>query len=178
MAAEDLVGPADASGDSGRVDAAAGTPGSGTSGSGTSDSGPLQTQIGLRWGDMDLNGHINNVQFARLLEEGRVRAFTRWFPAGADRLPLLVARQDIEFRAPLYYSTEPVTLSLVVRRIGTSSYTIGSTITAADGTLAAVARTTMVVIDPVSGAPTPIPPSVRAILEANTGDLPDLRPER
>lgn len=136
---------------------------------------PIELQIELRWGDMDLNGHINNVQFARLLEEGRVRAFTRWFPSGGERLPLLVARQDIEFRAPLYYSAEPVTLRLAITRLGTSSYTIGSTITSADGVIAALASTTMVIIDPETGRPTPIPPSARAVLESNRGELPALR---
>src|SRR5699024_8345566 len=37
------------------------------------------TEIVLRWGDMDAYGHVNNVQYHRLLEEARVRAFKDWF---------------------------------------------------------------------------------------------------
>jgi acyl-CoA thioester hydrolase len=142
-----------------------------------SDVGPVEIELQLRWGDMDINSHVNNVQFARLLEEARVRAFSRWFPAGVDRVPLLVVRQDIEFRAPLLYSTDPVRVRLAITRLGTSSYTIGATMTAADGTLVALARTTMVAMDRESGAPTPIPPTARAVLEAHRGELPALRPQ-
>ncbi|RPA57818.1 acyl-CoA thioesterase [Gordonia oryzae] len=137
---------------------------------------PVEVELQLRWGDMDINAHINNVQFARLFEEGRVRAFSRWFPDGAERLPILVVRQDVEFRATLDYSLDPVVMRLAITRLGTSSYTIGATLSAADGTLSALARTTMVVVDPSTGRPTPIPPSARKILESHRAQLPELRP--
>lgn len=131
--------------------------------------------IQLRWGDLDLNAHVNNVIYARLLEEARVRAMSRWFSDGVPRIPVLVARQDIEFRSVLHYSPDPVVVGLAITRLGTSSYTIGSTITAPDGTLCAVARTTMVTIDPTTSRPMPIPPAVREVLATYQGELPDLR---
>ncbi|NDK89002.1 acyl-CoA thioesterase [Gordonia desulfuricans] len=132
----------------------------------------------LRWGDMDVNRHINNVQVARLFEEGRVRAFSRWFRGRGEQVHLLVARQDIEFRAPILYTEEPVSVAMAITRLGTSSYTIGAAITAADGVLSALAGTTMVVIDPESGRPIPIPDGVRAVLSAYQGEVPALRPAR
>lgn len=140
--------------------------------------GAVDVELQLRWGDMDVNAHVNNVQFARLIEEGRVRAFRRWFSGGAIELSVLVARQDIEFRAPLYYTADPVVVRLAVAHLGTSSFTIGATITAADGTVAAVARTTMVLIDPATGNPTAIPSTVRESLESSRADMPGLRPSR
>ncbi|MFT4126212.1 MAG: thioesterase family protein [Gordonia sp. (in: high G+C Gram-positive bacteria)] len=144
---------------------------------GSPPTGPLEIEIALRWGDMDINGHINNVQFARILEEGRVRAFTRWFPGdGGGQPSVVVVRQDIEFRAPLHYSTEPVRLTLAISRLGATSYTIGAILESADGVLAAVARTVLVVVDPATGRPMPIPDGVRAILAAGQADLPGPRP--
>ncbi|MGC4932153.1 acyl-CoA thioesterase [Gordonia sp. DT30] len=138
---------------------------------------PLEIELQLRWGDMDLNAHVNNVQVSRLFEEGRVRAFGQWFTGGIDRLPVVVVRQDVEFRAPLYYSLEPVVVRQAITRVGTSSYTIGATITAADGTLCALARTTLVAVDPTTNRPTAIPQSARDILETNRADIPELRPQ-
>ncbi|HIZ99270.1 MAG TPA: thioesterase family protein, partial [Candidatus Janibacter merdipullorum] len=47
----------------------------------TSSAAPqrFSTDVVLRWGDMDAYGHVNNVQYHRLLEEARVRAFASWF---------------------------------------------------------------------------------------------------
>ena len=138
-------------------------------------SAPVELQIDLRWGDMDINGHVNNVQYARLLEEARVRALTRWFPAETNQLRPLVVRQDIEFRAPLVYTGEPTTVRMAVTRVGGSSYTLAATITAADGTLSVVASTVMVMVDPHTGRPSPMPQEARALLEEHRGELPALR---
>ena len=44
---------------------------------------PYCVHVPLRWSDMDAYGHVNNVQFLRLLEDARVTGFERWF--GQDR---------------------------------------------------------------------------------------------
>lgn len=133
--------------------------------------GGIEFEISLRWGDMDINNHINNVQFARLFEEGRVRAFSAWF--GEVRpLPILVARQDIEFRAPLDYSVEPVTMTVAITRIGTSSFTVGATLRAPSGTLTAVAATSMVAVDPATGRSIPIPDGPKAVMRRWQGTRP------
>ncbi|MGL5850524.1 MAG: acyl-CoA thioesterase, partial [Phycicoccus sp.] len=33
---------------------------------------PYRVEVPLRWSDMDAYGHVNNVQFLRLLEDARV----------------------------------------------------------------------------------------------------------
>ncbi|WP_026918000.1 acyl-CoA thioesterase [Gordonia shandongensis] len=135
---------------------------------------PFTIDIQLRWGDMDSLAHVNNVQFARLLEEARVRAWHVWFSdSGAEdspTLPILVARQEIEFVAPLYYGVEPVRIEMWVPRIGTKSFDYGYRIATHDGQIAALAETTCTVIDPSSGRPAAIPEGSRAILEDYAGD--------
>ncbi|MGC4963336.1 acyl-CoA thioesterase [Gordonia sp. DT101] len=126
----------------------------------------LEVPIQLRFGDMDINNHINNVQFARIFEESRVRSFATWLPERPKDFSLLVARQDIVFTAVLEYSLDPVTVRACVSRIGTTSFTLSLTLVDPAGTTCAVAETTMVSVDPATGRPTPVPDAVRSILES------------
>ena len=41
---------------------------------------PYVVEVPLRWSDMDAYGHVNNVQYLRLLEDARVIGFREWFP--------------------------------------------------------------------------------------------------
>ena len=70
---------------------------------------PYRVDVPLRWSDMDAYGHVNNVQFLRLLEDARVIGFEEWF--GQDRSMLdegvLVARHEIEYLAPLVFRHRP-----------------------------------------------------------------------
>jgi acyl-CoA thioester hydrolase len=82
----------------------------------------------LRWSDMDAYGHVNNVQFLRLLEDARVMAFSAH---GSDEggsvvdTGLLVARSEIEYLAPLVYRTAPVAIDLWVTEIAGASFGMG-----------------------------------------------------
>lgn len=128
--------------------------------------GILELSIQLRWGDMDINHHVNNVQIARLFEEGRVRSFRSWLDARPEGFSMLVARQDIVFTAVLNYSVEPVTVLSSVKRIGTSSFVMALRIVDPAGTTCAIAETTMVSVD-ASGRPVPLPTDIRPVLESH-----------
>jgi acyl-CoA thioester hydrolase len=79
----------------------------------------------LRWSDMDAYGHVNNVQFLRLIEDARVVAFAA---AGSDEggsvvsTGLLVARSEIEYVEPLVYRTAPVAIDLWVTGFAGASF--------------------------------------------------------
>lgn len=77
--------------------------------------------ITLRWSDMDAYGHVNNVQFLRLLEDARVLAFHGHDPEDADNdllsTGLIVARHEIDYLTPLHYRPEPVAIDLWVSSI-------------------------------------------------------------
>ncbi|QQS02928.1 MAG: acyl-CoA thioesterase [Austwickia sp.] len=113
--------------------------------------------IQLRWGDMDAFGHINNVEYVRLLEQARVVGLTDWF-AGTDvdllRTGVLVARQEIEYLAQLAYRSAPIRITMWVSRISGGSFDIGYEVRdPADvgEQLYARAETTMVCYDLVEG---------------------------
>ncbi len=79
----------------------------------------------LRWSDMDAYGHVNNVQFLRLLEDARVLAFHGHdSDDGGDLLAtgLLVARHEIDYLRPLHYRPAPVAIDLWVSDVAGASF--------------------------------------------------------
>ena len=127
----------------------------------------------LRWSDMDAYGHVNNVQFLRLLEDARVVAFAA---AGSDEggsvveTGLLVARSQIEYLQPLVYRTAPVAIDLWLTDLQGASFDLGYEVLDDDpsdaGRVYARAETTLVLFDRVNDRPRRITPSERERLEA------------
>jgi acyl-CoA thioester hydrolase len=142
----------------------------------------IQIPIRLRWSDFDAYAHVNNAEMLRLLEEARIEAF--WRPdAGidpADARPTavidarpgaetisLIARQEIEYRAPIPYQRSPITVELWIGRIGGASFEVCYEVYSPDGveprTLYTVASTTLVLVDAASGRPTRISDELREL---------------
>jgi len=122
--------------------------------------------LDTRFGDMDVNGHLNNVAFARLFEETRVR-FLR-FGSGAPvgkKAPssVVVGHVAIDYLAEGNYPA-PVTLTLAIGRIGSSSFTVAMA-AFQEGQCIALCDSVLVHRDPETG-PSPIPPALRERLEA------------
>ena len=132
--------------------------------------------VPLRWSDMDAYGHVNNVQFLRLLEDARVVAFSDWF--GQDRSlvdeGVLVARHEIEYLAPLTFRQAPVRIGMWTMRITPASFDIGYEVgdpsgAADSATLYARAETTLVLYDFESARPRRMSPELRESLLAYAG---------
>ncbi|NLG46342.1 thioesterase family protein [Gordonia sp. (in: high G+C Gram-positive bacteria)] len=134
-------------------------------------------EIQLRWGDMDPLNHINNVQFARIFEEARVRSMNQWFDERRE-FSFFIARQEIEFVAPLLYSEAPATVEVWISRIGEKSFDYGYRLRASTGELSALAETTCTTVDLATGRPTPMPASLTAELRRHAGDEVELRRRR
>lgn len=131
---------------------------------------PFTVDVELRWGDMDSYRHVNNVQFARLLEEARVRGFRKWFPGEHHTHPtMLVARCEIDYLQQLHYRTEPVHIAMWVSKLAGASFDVDYEI--ADGdTVYARAQTTLVTFDLTAGRPIRIDEHTREALSAVLGD--------
>jgi acyl-CoA thioester hydrolase len=113
---------------------------------------------------MDIYHHVNNVAYANYLETARVQ-----FLAEYDLEPTvagyaqLVARLEIDYKAPLDYRSQPVTMKLWVSDIGASSYVINYEL--CDETTTFIhAKTVMVCVSVEHGVPGRIPQQLRAIL--------------
>lgn len=76
---------------------------------------------------MDAYGHVNNVQYLRLMEDARITAFQDWFGPRNTLLSsgCLVARSEIEYLAPLSFRHEGVAVDLWVTRRGGASFDLG-----------------------------------------------------
>lgn len=138
----------------------------------------MHVPIHLRWGDLDAFNHVNNATMLKLLEEARVRVF--WEPivgehapdtavieAGADAAALtLIARQEIEYLAPVPYRREPLDVQMWFGKIGGSSvevcYEVYSPRSDTDQTLYARASSAVVLVDAQSFRPTRLTERMRA----------------
>ena len=149
----------------------------------------LHIPVPLRWSDFDAYAHVNNAEMLRILEEARIQAF--WLPDGGevgeatailDARPgaetiSLIARQEIEYLAPIPYMRAPIDIELWIGRIGGASlevcYEVCSPIETANGRLQTVyarATTVVVKVDATSGRPLRLTPGERAVWEPFLGE--------
>lgn len=131
----------------------------------------LHVDIPLRWSDFDAYAHVNNAEMFRILEEARIQAF--WVqddgtpePAAAtailDARPgaqviTIIARQEIEYLAPIPYLRRPVDIELWIGRLGGASlevcYEVYSPAGVEPRQLYTKAATTIVMVEAASGRP-------------------------
>jgi acyl-CoA thioester hydrolase len=137
---------------------------------------PYYVDVPLRWSDMDALGHVNNVQFVRLLEEARVIAFAQWFESvetGPDgRPPLLIARAEIDYLRQLHWRKEPIVVAIWVSQLAGASFDTSYEVRSSrerDAEVYAVAETTQVVFDMATQRPVRIAAEHRPLLEAHLG---------
>jgi acyl-CoA thioester hydrolase len=137
----------------------------------------LHIGIPLRWSDFDAYAHVNNAEMLRLLEEARIQAF--WRPdegAGSDTALLdarpgaemiaLIARQEVEYLAPIPYMRAPVDIEMWVGRIGGASlevcYEVYSPVGVEPRVLFTKAATVLVMVTAATGKPQRVPEDLRA----------------
>lgn len=125
----------------------------------------------MRWSDMDSLGHVNNVQFLRLLEEARVLGFAEWFTGvetGPDgRPPLLIARAEIDYLRQMHWRKKPVVVAMWVSQLSGASFDTSYEVRASrepDAEVYAVAETTQVVFDMETQRPVRISAEHREVL--------------
>lgn len=126
----------------------------------------FESQVHLRWGDMDALGHVNNSVYLELLEEARVRFLLALDYRGGRDFGLVVARHEVDYLKPLVYSADPVTVSTWVERVGTASFTVGYDVRDAAGATVAKAKTVVVSVAADGHGSAPLPDDAKARLAA------------
>lgn len=124
----------------------------------------FETDVALRWADMDSLGHVNNATTLTLLEEGRVRLFNTLGQILDPQFGLVVGRHEIDYLLPMYYSPTPLRMSVWVDRIGTASFTFGCEIRNQEGDVAVRAKTVVVAVRPDGSGSRPLPESAKEAL--------------
>ncbi|MFC4224566.1 acyl-CoA thioesterase [Lysinibacter cavernae] len=145
-----------------------------------------QVILQLRWADLDAYGHVNNAVMLRLLEEARIRWM--WKPAGGtasrdsqifDASPtsdtiMVIAHQEIEYRAVLPYLDEGININVWIGAIGGSSLDLYYEIYGAAGaeaeTLYVRASSTVVVMDAAAQKPRRLSTDERAAMQPYLGE--------
>lgn len=141
---------------------------------------PYFVDVQLRWSDMDAYGHVNNVEYLRILESARVMAFEDWLEDGGDEpvvtRGILLAHQEIEYLRQLVYRPQPLRVHMWVTRIGGASFTLGYEMSdpeplpgADDAVLYARAESTLATYDVAAGQVRSIPAAQRAVLGRRRG---------
>lgn len=138
----------------------------------------IHVQIPLRWSDFDAYAHVNNAEMLRLLEEARIQAMWRQDEGveagpptavmdvrpGSETLAL-IARQEIEYIAPIPYMRAPLDIEMWAGSIGGASlevcYELFSPIGVLPRTLFTRASTTVVMVSAESNRPTRLPGELR-----------------
>jgi acyl-CoA thioester hydrolase len=122
-------------------------------------------RIEIRWRDLDGFAHVNNSTYLTYLEEARDEFFTGLL--GETVHQVVIRHIEIDFRSGLVHTDDHVDVEVRLESIGSSSATTRERIlSAADGRVAAEARTVVVHTDAGRSAPVPWPSESRTALEA------------
>ena len=89
---------------------------------------PHAYQCHVRFSDVDVYGHVNNVKYFEYYQEARIAFITSLAGGDADSIRQVVARIDVDYRRPILFRPEPYVVETWVTRIGTTSYDLSSRI--------------------------------------------------
>jgi acyl-CoA thioester hydrolase len=116
----------------------------------------------IRWSDQDILGHVNNAMIVTLVEQARIDWLNTMRDRDAISRPKLVARVELNYRAPVHHGPE-LRIELGIGRVGTSSFSITNR-GIQNGTLVFEGLNVLVVLDRETGKPAPISEADRAFL--------------
>jgi acyl-CoA thioester hydrolase len=128
---------------------------------------PFVFECPLRWSDMDSYGHVNNVEFLRLLEEARVALFfdsAREAGVKTFEGELVVVRHEIDYKRPLVYRRDPITIETWVSELRSSTFTLDYDMRDRS-TRYATARSVLAAYDAQRGGARRLSPEERSWLE-------------
>ena len=127
---------------------------------------PLKIQV--RFSDLDILGHVNNVIYLSYFEMARIHYFTAlvgpkwdWFNEG-----VLLVKNNVEYHLPILLHDQP-TIHLFVEKIGNSSvvYRLG-VFKNSEEAICALGQFTHVYVDRQTHRPQSIPQNIRVVLES------------
>lgn len=119
-----------------------------------------KTPVQIRFGDVDLMGHVNHAVFLTYMELARIRYFNdvvgmqvNWSETG-----FIVAKVTVDFFSPLLLNDEEVTVLTGCTRFGNKSFDLSYTLLKSnDGAVAANGITTLVAYNYKTRKTIPIP---------------------
>lgn len=88
----------------------------------------------VRFSDVDIYGHVNNVKYFEYYQEARL-AFLTSLGRDERNLMLVVARVNVDYKRPILFRPVPYIVESWVTRVGNSSFAMQSEIRDGDQVL-------------------------------------------
>ncbi len=117
-----------------------------------------ETEIDVRFRDLDSMGHVNNAVYATFLEHARTLYMDDVFGDRPEEINVALVNLEIDFRRQVRFR-ETVTVGVGVTELGDSSATMAYEVTTGDEP-AATGETVLVAIDD-EGNSRPLPDAIR-----------------
>lgn len=124
-------------------------------------------EIEVRFADLDALGHVNNAVFLTYFESARIA----WWlhvtgRSGLDALDMILARAEIDYRAPVYWG-ERLAVGVRCASLGRTSFVLElRAVEAGSGRLVAEGRNVCVLYDYAAGRKRVLDEAMRARLRA------------
>jgi acyl-CoA thioester hydrolase len=118
-----------------------------------------RTTLQVRFRDIDAFGHVNNAVFFSYVEQARIRYLLDVLETAEpfDRLPLILARVELDYRSPIFFGDE-VVVGTRVDRIGHTSIAMSHRMTAgSEERLVGDVQSVLVTYDYGAARPMPVP---------------------
>jgi len=117
--------------------------------------------VHVRFSDVDVYGHVNNVKYFEYFQEARIRLMVAQGRELGDGFHLVVAQTDVDYKRPILFRAEPYECRTWVSQVGRTSAVFESVVLDGEQVLAR-ARVVGVCIDSATGRPAPVPWDFRA----------------
>jgi len=132
--------------------------------------GYFETDVAVRYRDLDTYGHVNNAVYVTYCETARVAFLRELFDRTFDDLEhgFVVAHVEVDYRRPIG-DVESVAVRVAVDHVGTTSFTTSYELLVDDETVA-TAETVQVVVDPDTRETRPVPDEWREVFARYSGD--------
>lgn len=127
----------------------------------------FQTDVDVRFRDLDAMGHVNNAVYATYFEQARVAYFEEVLDVPLRETASVLASLEIDFRRPLEIEDD-VTVALRVPELGESSLPMEYEVRTGE-TLVATGETVQVAVDSETKSSRPIPDDWREQIKAFEG---------
>jgi acyl-CoA thioester hydrolase len=127
---------------------------------------PHRYECQVRFSDVDVYGHVNNVKYFEFFQEARIAFLSSRValldPSSTERQ--VVARIDVDYRRPMLFRAEPYEVHTWVTAIGTSSYRLAARIVDQQDTVYSTADVRLVAFDSARQRSRPLGERERALL--------------
>ncbi|NYE35157.1 acyl-CoA thioester hydrolase [Nocardioides cavernae] len=128
-----------------------------------------QYDVHVRFSDVDVYGHVNNVKYFEYFQEARIRMLVAVGGDLGEGRHLVVAQTDVDYKRPILFRPEPYDCRTWISRVGSTSVVFESVVRdeRAGGEVLARARVVGVCMDSATGRPVPVPDELRALIPSS-----------